>query len=166
MDRPIVLVGFMAVGKSRIGRLLAKRLNLDFVDTDSRIEELYRRSVSEIFSQLGEAEFRRAEREIISRLISEGPQVISIGGGAFTDEHTREALKRQALTLWLDAPVQLILERLARSAGRPLASNKSEQEIRALWDRRRNHYAEAHLRIETGKRDPDRIVEQIVAQLP
>jgi shikimate kinase len=156
----------MAVGKSRIGRLLAKRLALPFVDTDSRIEEHYRRSITQIFGQLGEAEFRRAERELISRLLSEDAQVISIGGGAFANEQTREALNRQALTVWLDAPFDLVLARLARSASRPLAATKSEQEIRSLWDQRRAYYAQAHLRIETGKRDPERVVDQIIAQLP
>ena len=163
--RPIVLVGFMAAGKSRIGRLLAKRLDLPFVDTDSRIEELYRRSVAEIFGQLGEADFRRAERELISRLLWEEAQVIAIGGGAFIDDETREALNRQALTVWLDAPVELVLARLGKSSSRPLATNKSEQEIRALWDLRRNYYAQAHLRIATGKRDPERVVDQIIAEL-
>jgi shikimate kinase len=156
----------MAVGKSRIGRLLAKRLSLPFVDTDSRIEEHFRRSITEIFGQLGEAEFRRAERQLISRLLSEEAQVISVGGGAFTDDRTREELNRQALTVWLDAPFDLVVARLGRSASRPLAASKSEPEIRALWDQRRGHYAQAHLRIETGKRDPERVVEQIISQLP
>ena len=165
-QRPIVLVGFMAAGKSRIGRLLAKRLRLPFVDTDSRIEEHYRRSVGEIFGQLGEAEFRRAEREVILRLLSEEAQVISVGGGAFIDDETRRTLNRQAVTVWLDVPFGLVLARLSRSESRPLAANKSEQEIRALWDQRRANYAQAHLRIATGKRDPERVVDAIIAELP
>jgi shikimate kinase len=163
--RPIVLVGFMATGKSRVGRLLAKRLNLPFVDTDSRIEEHYRRSVTGIFGQLGEAEFRRAEREIISRLLSEETQVISVGGGAFIDDETRRTLNGQAVTVWLDVPFNLMLARLSRSESRPLAANRSEREIRALWDQRRTYYAQAHLRIATGKRDPERVVDAIIAQL-
>lgn len=156
----------MAAGKSRIGRLLAKRLNLPFVDTDSRIEEHYRRSVGEIFGQLGEAEFRRAEREVISRLLSEEAQIIAVGGGAFIDDETREALNRQAVTIWLDAPFELVLARLGRSGSRPVAADKSEEEIRALWDQRRTYYAQAHLRIATGKRDPERVVDAIIAELP
>ena len=164
-QRPIVLVGFMAAGKSRIGRLLARRLNLPFVDTDSRIEEHFRRSVTEIFSQLGEAEFRRAEREVISRLLSEEAQVISVGGGAFIDNETRSTVNGQAVTVWLDVPFDIVLARLSRSESRPLAAHKSEQEIRALWDQRRTYYAQAHLRIATGKRDPERVVDAIIAQL-
>ena len=165
-QRPIVLVGFMAAGKSRIGRLLAKRLHLPFVDTDSKIEEHYRRSVTEIFGQLGEAEFRRTEREVILRLLCDEAQVISVGGGAFIDDETRRTMNRQALTVWLDVPVDLVLARLSRSDSRPLAANKSEQEIRALWAQRRTNYAQAHLRIATGKRDPERVVDAIIAELP
>jgi len=164
-QRPIVLVGFMAAGKSRIGRLLARRLNLPFVDTDSRIEEHFRRSVTEIFSQLGEAEFRRAEREVISRLLSQEAKVISVGGGAFIDNETRSTVNGQAVTVWLDVPFDIVLARLSRSESRPLAAHKSEQEIRALWDQRRTYYAQAHLRIATGKRDPERVVDAIIAQL-
>ncbi len=156
----------MAAGKSRIGRLLAKRLEMPFVDTDSRIEELYRRSVAEIFDQLGEAEFRRAEREVISQLLSEDAQVIAVGGGAFIDDETRDALNRQAVTVWLDAPFELVLARLVRSGSRPLAANKSKPEVRALWDERRTYYAQARLRIETGKTDPERVVDYVIAQLP
>jgi len=155
----------MAAGKSRIGRLLARRLNLPFVDTDSRIEEHFRRSVTEIFSQLGEAEFRRAEREVISRLLSQEAKVISVGGGAFIDNETRSTVNGQAVTVWLDVPFDLVLARLSRSESRPLAAHKSEQEIRALWDQRRTYYAQAHLRIATGKRDPERVVDAIIAQL-
>jgi shikimate kinase len=139
---------------------------LSVVDTDSRIEERYRRSVAEIFEQLGEAEFRKTEREVISRVLSDEPQVVAVGGGAFVDDETREALNRKAVTVWLDAPFDLVLERLRRSASRPLAANKSEGEVRALWDLRRSYYAQAHLRIETGSGDPERIVEKILAQLP
>lgn len=146
--------------------MLAKRLHAPFVDTDSRIEEHYRRSVAEIFDQLGEAEFRSAEREVISRLLSEEAQVISVGGGAFIDDETRKALNRRAVTVWLDVPFDLVLARLSRSESRPLAANKSEQEIRVLWDQRRTYYAQAHLRIATGKRDPERVVDAIIAELP
>lgn len=164
-QRPIVLVGFMAAGKSRIGRLLADRLKLPFVDTDAEIEEVYRRPVVEIFDRVGEAEFRRRERELISRLLFEEARVISLGGGAFTDDQTRSAANRQALTVWLDTPLDLVLARLGRSDSRPLAANKSEQEIRALWDQRRAFYEQAKLRIPTGNHDPERIVDQIVAEL-
>src|SRR5437868_2356931 len=121
VERSIVLVGFMAAGKSRIGRLLAQRLNLPFVDTDIRIEEISGIPIAQFFCERGETEFRKMERELILRLLqSEGAQVIALGGGAFVDPQTRDALNRQARTVWLDAPFELVLERLSRSATRPL----------------------------------------------
>jgi shikimate kinase len=163
--KSIVLVGFMGAGKSRIGRLLAGRLRLPFVDTDTAIEETYRLSIADIFRQCGEAEFREAERRLIAHLIGEGPKVIALGGGAFIDAKNRDTLNRAALTIWLDAPLQLILSRLKRSTTRPLASNRSEDELRELCDDRRQYYAQAHLRIETRDSNPSRIVDQIVGEL-
>jgi shikimate kinase len=157
----------MAAGKSRIGRLLAQRLNLPFVDTDTRIEEICGVPLAQFFREQGEAEFRNAERELISRLLQSGEaQVIAIGGGAFVDPHIRDELNRQARTVWLDAPFELVLRRLSRSTIRPLAAGKSALELRALWNERRSHYAQAQVRIETSDADPRRIVEQIMRELP
>jgi shikimate kinase len=160
-----VLVGFMGAGKSRIGRLLAQRLRLPFVDTDQAIEESYRLSVADIFRERGEAEFRGAERSLIGRLLNEDPKVIALGGGAFVDASNRETLNGGAWTVWLDPPFEIILPRLRRSAARPLASSRSEDELRALWNERRQYYAHAQLRIETSDADPARIVEQIIQEL-
>jgi shikimate kinase len=154
----------MAAGKSRVGRTLAQRLNLSFVDTDAAIEESYGIPITQIFRERGEPIFREAERQLIARLLSE-PQVIAIGGGAFLDQQTREAAIQQARTVWLDAPLDLILARLARSNARPLASDKSEQELRELWNKRRPFYAEAEIRIDTSSADPEQIVQLIIAEL-
>jgi shikimate kinase len=156
----------MAAGKSRIGGLLARRLNLPFVDTDSKIEEICGVPVAKFFRERGEPEFRKAERELILRLLQSGePQVIAIGGGAFVDPHVRDALNRQARTVWLDAPFELVLKRLSGSTIRPLAADKSEPELRALWNKRRSHYAQAQVRIETSDADPVNIVDQIMGEL-
>jgi shikimate kinase len=165
VQRSIVLVGFMAAGKSRIGRLLAQRLRLPFVDTDHAIEESYRLSVADIFRERGEAEFRDAERALITRLVHEDPKVIALGGGAFVDPRTRDVLNTGAWTIWLDPPFEVILPRLRRSTARPLASSKSEGELRGLWTERRPYYAQAQLRIETSDIDPARIVDQIIQEL-
>ena len=164
-DKSIVLVGFMGAGKSRIGRLLAARLQLPFIDTDTLIEQSYAQSVAEIFRQFGEEEFREAERTLIARLVVEEPKVIALGGGAFVDANNRDALNRRALTVWLDVPLQLILTRLKRSTTRPLASNRSDKEIRALCRDRRQYYAQAHLRVRTHDSQPTRIVDQIIDEL-
>jgi shikimate kinase len=161
-QRSVVLVGFMAAGKSKIGSLLAERLHVPLLDTDRAIEESYRCSISDIFHARGEAEFRRAERELIQRLMNGPPQVIALGGGAFVDEANREALSRGARTVWLDTPFELILERLSRSSHRPLADNRSEPELRALWEQRRSSYAFAHIRIDTSDADVRAIVERIM----
>ena len=155
----------MGVGKSRIGRLLVRRLRLPFVDTDTSIEQAYGLSIADIFRRFGEAEFREAERMLIARLAGEEPKVIALGGGAFVDTTNRDTLNRAALTVWLDAPLQLILTRLKRSTTRPLASNRSDKELRALCRDRRQFYAEAQLRIKTHDSSPSRIVDQIIGEL-
>ena len=164
-DRSIVLVGFMAAGKSKIGRILAERLKLRFVDTDRLIEQSFGMPIAQLFQERGETEFRKAERETISRLLAQEPQVIAVGGGAFIDAATRHALNRDACTVWLDAPFELVMERLARSNARPLASGKSEAELRALWNERRRYYAEAQVRIDVAEPNQARIIGQIIGKL-
>src|SRR5258708_17654600 len=116
VERSIVLVGCMAAGKSRIGRLLAQRLILPFVDTDTRIEEICGVPVTQLFLEQGEAEFRNAERELISRLLQSGEaQVVAVGGGAFVDPQTRDTLNRQAGTVCPSAPLELVLRPRPRS---------------------------------------------------
>lgn len=155
----------MAAGKSAIGRLLAERLSLPFADTDKLIEQSFGLSVAEIFHERGEAAFRDAERTLISRLVAGERQVIAVGGGVFTEPRNRDLLNRGARTVWLDPPFELILPRLERSAKRPLAANRSEDELRSLWDLRRNDYAQAQLRIRMPNTNPDQIVDQILIAL-
>lgn len=165
IHRPVVLVGFMATGKSKIGRLLAKRLNLPFVDSDEEIETAFGRSIADIFAEHGEAEFRRVERSVICRLIDGTPHLIAIGGGAFMDGGTRELLQASAITIWLDPPFDVIASRLKRSDERPLASSTSDEDLLALWQERRPYYAQAQMRIETSDEDPSLAVERILAEL-
>lgn len=163
--RSITLVGFMAAGKSRIGRALAARLGRPFVDSDAEIEAASGMTVAEIFAAKGEAEFRRAEREAIARLLKGGAKVIAVGGGAFVDPENRASLNEASRTIWLDPPFEVLLSRLARSKTRPLATGRGEGELRARWEERRASYAEAELRIATADEDPQRAVEAILAAL-
>jgi shikimate kinase len=165
VDRPVALVGFMAAGKSTIGRLLAERLGLAFVDTDDEIEAALSKTVAQIFSEDGEAQFRLAERVTIARLLENGLQVLALGGGAFVDPFTRERLNARARTVWLDPPFEVISARLARSGERPLAATKSDDELQSLWQQRCPSYAEAHIRIDAFDHDPAAIVDEIIAEL-
>lgn len=164
-ERTVVIVGFMAAGKTTIGRGLAERVELPFVDTDREIESAFGMSVAEIFADRGEPEFRAAEREIIGRLLAGKAKVLSLGGGAYVDDHTRETVNRLATTVWLDPPFELISERISRSNKRPVASGKSVDELRSLWNERRASYAQAQIRVVTSDSDPAEAVEQIVAAL-
>ena len=164
-SRPIVLVGFMGSGKSRIGQLLAKRLALRFADSDAEIAKAFGMSIAEIFKTKGEQQFREAERRTIFALLRSGPGVIAIGGGAFVDPETRSVLLQTARTVWLDPPFEVIVDRVSRSTHRPLAVTRNRDELQQLWEERRPSYAKAHFRVETGEDDPERAVDRIVELL-
>jgi shikimate kinase len=164
-SRSITLVGFMAAGKSKIGRMLAEQLGVRFVDTDRAIEAAKGMAVADIFARQGEGAFREAERQVVAKLAHGEPKVIALGGGAFVDPENRDRLNATTLTVWLDPPFDLLLSRLARSNARPLAAGRSASELRALWEERRSSYGEAHMRIATTDDDPRRFVEEIVARL-
>ena len=107
LDRPIVLVGLMGAGKSTVGRRLAKRLGLPFVDSDAEIEDAAGASPAEVFERYGEKDFRDGERRLVARLVDGSVGVIATGGGAFVDPRTRELLNAKAITVWLDAPMSV-----------------------------------------------------------
>ena len=155
----------MAAGKSMIGRSLADQLGMHFVDTDQEIEAVSGMKVAAVFATLGEAGFRRAERQAIARALEGEAKVIAVGGGAFVDPENRARLKEVSRTVWIDPPFHVLLSRLARSSARPLATGRSEGELRALWEKRRTSYAEAHVRIATSDEDPQRYVDEIIAEL-
>ncbi|MEM9277396.1 MAG: shikimate kinase, partial [Pseudomonadota bacterium] len=119
--RSIVLLGMMGCGKSAIGKMLAKKLDLEFKDADDEIEEAAGRSVAEIFEEYGEEEFRRLESRVIDRVLEEGPVMLALGGGAFMAEDTRNAIAKKGLSVWIKADLDLLLERVGRRPGkRPL----------------------------------------------
>ncbi|HEY0447420.1 MAG TPA: shikimate kinase [Allosphingosinicella sp.] len=166
LDRSIVLVGLMGVGKSTVGRRLAKRLALDFVDSDEEIERAAARSVSEIFASFGEASFRDGERRVIARLIDGPPKVIATGGGAFLNEDTRALILRRCIAVWLDADLEVLAERVSRRDQRPLLKGKEPLEVlRDLAEVRRPVYAEAHLHVRSQPAPHERAVERILEAL-
>src|SRR4051794_20411981 len=113
LDRSLVLVGLMGVGKSTVGRRLAKRLGLEFVDSDTEIESAAGYSIVEIFERFGEASFRDGERRVIARLVEGTPKVIATGGGAFIDPTTRALILDRCTAIWLDADIELLAERVS-----------------------------------------------------
>jgi shikimate kinase len=164
LDRPIVLVGLMGAGKSTVGRRLARRLSLPFVDSDVAIEEANGGvTTAEIFERYGESAFRDGERRVVARLIDGKVRVIATGGGAFVDPTTRALLNEKAITVWLDAPIKVLTERTARRNNRPMLKVGDPAEILARLAEARGHaYAEAHIRIVSGAGAHGAVVEEIV----
>jgi shikimate kinase len=163
LDRPIVLVGLMGAGKSTVGRRLAKRLNLPFIDTDTAIADAAGFSAGEVFERFGEEEFRDGERRVVARLIDGEVCVIATGGGAYVDPRTRELLNKRAITVWLDAPVEVLVDRTARRDTRPLLKNGDPKAtLERLAQQRGPAYAEAHIRVTSGSGAHNDVVEAII----
>lgn len=156
LDRPLVLVGLMGVGKSTVGRRLAALLNRSFVDADDEIVDAAQRSISEIFEQFGEASFRDGERRVIARLIDEHDGVIATGGGAFVNDETRALILDKAIAVWIDCDVDTLVERTSRRNTRPLLKEGDPREILArLHAERRGFYSQApiHVMSDAGPHD-------------
>lgn len=167
LDRPIVLVGLMGAGKSTVGRRLARRLGLPFIDSDVAIEEASGSNTAELFERYGEHDFRDGERRLVARLVEGDVRVIATGGGAFNDPRTREILNQRAITVWLDSPVDVLAERTSRRNNRPLLKKGDPAEILSrLADERRAFYAEAKIHVQSnGGGAHSDVVEAIVAAL-
>ena len=166
LDRPVVLVGLMGVGKSTVGRRLARRLGLDFVDSDAAIEDASGYSAAEVFERFGEQDFRDGERRLVARLIDGAVKIIATGGGAYVDPRTRELLNERAITVWLDAPVEVLAERTGRRDTRPLLRNDDPKgTLERLSEQRRPSYAEAHIHVKSSDGPHGDVVERIVAAI-
>jgi shikimate kinase len=164
--KPIVLVGLMGVGKSTVGRRLAQRLALPFVDADSEIEAAAGMTIAEIFDSFGEAYFRDGERRVIARLLDGSPKVIATGGGAFINDETRALILDTALAIWLDAPVEVLVERVQRRDTRPLLRDRDPGAVlRELALVRNPIYAEAPIRIPSNHAPHDVTVKAILETL-
>lgn len=148
IDRPIVLVGLMGTGKSSIGRKLATVLDLPFTDADDAIEDAAKMTIPEIFERYGEAAFRDGERRVIGRLMEAKRGVIATGGGAFINDETRSLILDKAITIWLDADVDTLVDRVGRKDNRPLLKNGDPREILTrLRDERNPFYSMAPIHV-------------------
>lgn len=166
LPRTLALVGLMGAGKTAIGKRLALRLGLPFVDADEEIERAAGCTVSEFFERFGEAEFRAGERRVIRRLLDGTPRVLSTGGGAYMDPETRALLRERALTLWLKADLDVLFDRVKRRGNRPLLKQGDPRDVLArLMEVRYPVYAEADLIVESSAQPADITTEQVLDAL-
>ena len=153
LDRPVVLVGMMGVGKSSVGKRLAAQLKCAFVDADDEIEKSAQMTIPEIFDAYGEEHFRDGERRVIARLIEEGEglKVIATGGGAFCNPETRALILDKAVAVWLDSDIDTLVERTNRKDNRPLLKQGDPREILSrLREERRPAYSQAPVHVMSG----------------
>ena len=159
-SRSAVLVGMMGAGKSSVGRRLAARLCLPFVDADSEIEAAAGMTIPEIFAKHGEPYFRAGEARVIARLLDSGPQVLATGGGAVMDANTRALIRDKGISIWLKADLDVLLKRTKRRNDRPLA-----EKIKDLLPLREPIYAQSDIVVQSRDEPHDVIVDEIVAAL-
>jgi shikimate kinase len=164
--RSIVLIGLMGAGKTAVGRRLANRLDLPFIDADTEIEVAAGASISEIFAEHGESYFRQGERKVIARLLEGGPQVLATGGGAYMNADTRNNIKARGLSVWLKAEIKVLLKRVGRRDSRPLlAAGDPEKVMKKLMEERYPIYAEADVTVESRDVPHDVIVGVVIDAL-
>jgi len=164
--RTIVMVGMMGAGKSSIGRRLAARLGLPFVDADTEIEQAANATISEIFETHGEAYFRDGERRVIQRLLDGTPKVLATGGGAFINAETRAAIRAAGVSVWLKADRDLILQRVRRRSNRPLLKTPDpEATVDGLLAARDPIYAEADIHVQSRDVAHEIVIGDILAAL-
>jgi len=168
LDKPIVMVGLMGAGKTSIGRNLARRLDIPFVDSDKEIEAAAGCSVVDIFSLYGEAEFRRVEARVIERLLTSPPymKVISTGEGAFITPAVRKMIKENALSIWLKADLDLLVKRTNFRDTRPqLLNTDSKKILSTLMEERYKIYAMADITVETADENLNRTLTKVIREL-
>lgn len=168
IDRPLVLVGMMGVGKSSVGRKLASLLNCPFFDADDEIESAAQMSIPEIFDTYGEDYFRDGERRVISRLIEDdrGMKVIATGGGAFCNPETRALILERTIAIWMDSDVDTLMERTGRKDNRPLLKNGDPREILTrLRAEREPAYSQAPIHVMSSSGPHRHTVEKVLRGL-
>jgi shikimate kinase len=164
LPRTVALVGLMGAGKSAIGKRLAARLGLPFVDADNEIERAAGCSIAEFFERHGEAEFRAGERRVIARLLDDPVHILSTGGGAYIDSETRALMRGKALTVWLRAELDVLYDRVKKRSHRPLLRQGDPREILAgLMTKRHPIYAEADIIVDSTAQPVDRTTDEVIA---
>jgi shikimate kinase len=165
-QRPIVLVGLMGAGKTSVGRRLAEKLAIPFVDADHEIEAAAGKSIKEIFADHGEPYFREGERRVIQRLIGNGAQVLATGGGAYMNEETRQRIQEKGISVWLKASLPILMKRVMKRQDRPLLqADDPEAVMRGLIDKRYPVYALADVTVESRDVQHGQMVNDVVRAL-
>jgi shikimate kinase len=164
--RSIVLVGMMGAGKSSVGRRLAARLGMPFVDADCEIEARAAMTIPEYFERHGEQNFRSGEARVIANLLNNGPQTLATGGGAFINADTRAAIRRNGISVWLKADYEVLLRRVRRRSDRPmLRTDNPAETLRELMAVRDPVYAQADVTIASREVPHETIVNEMIAAL-
>jgi shikimate kinase len=156
----VYLVGFMAAGKTTVAHALAKRLGWEAVDIDELIEQREHLTVAEIFAKRGEAFFRALERQTLVDQLPRRHLVVATGGGTFAEAHNRTAINQDGVSVWLDVPLDRLVDRVPAGGRRPLAADRAGFE--RLYYQRRAAYEQAHVRLDAGRASVDALVEQLV----
>ena len=164
IKKKIVLIGMMGSGKSTIGALLSKKMNMKFIDVDSKIEIIEKKTISQIFKLKGEKYFRAIEVKTILSLLDskEKELVLSLGGGAFLDEKVRKNVKNNSLSFWLDWKPSSIIKRIKKSSKRPLIQGLNDQEIEKMMLDRNKYYSKSNYKIDCDNHKKNEIVDKIV----
>ncbi|MEE2969215.1 MAG: shikimate kinase [Pseudomonadota bacterium] len=166
IPRTLVLVGLMGAGKTCIGRELANRLGLPFVDADTEIETAAGCSIEDIFNMYGEVEFRAGERRVIARLMNDPVHILATGGGAFLDTKTRELVREKGISIWLRASLDLLVDRVSRRTNRPLLKDGNQREIlERLMEERYPTYEQADIVVDSGREPPEITADRVVGEL-
>ncbi len=163
LERSIVLVGLMGSGKSAIGRRLAARIGMDFIDADSEIEKAAGLSINDIFEVHGEQAFRDGERRVIARILSQPAHILATGGGAFMDPETRKLVKQRGISIWMRAEFDVLLRRVSRCDNRPLLKGTDKEEVlRRLIEERYPVYGEADITVQSQDGPHDETVGEVI----
>ncbi len=166
LPKTVVLIGMMGVGKTSIGRRLAKKLGVEFIDSDHEVEIAAKCSVSDIFEIYGEDAFRDVERRVISRLLSDKPHILATGGGAFTDEESIKVIQENGISVWLKAEAETLLPRLERRDHRPqFHQGDIAQELTELLDKYTPFYERAVIQVDCTGSSPEATTDKILLEL-
>ncbi|KRD51440.1 MULTISPECIES: shikimate kinase [Sinorhizobium/Ensifer group] len=161
--RNLVFIGLMGAGKSAIGRLTAQALGIPFVDSDHEIERVSRMTISDLFARYGEEEFRALETRVLKRLLRSGPRVVSTGGGAYINERSRRQIRKGGLTVWLNAELDVLWERVNKRDTRPLLKTENpKQTLENLMNARYPIYSEADLTVLSRDVKKETMVEDVL----